>query len=243
MCTVTYIPVQKNHFILTSNRDEAPARSPKSISKKMLDNGSCLIFPQDTKAGGTWIAASAGEKVVCLLNGAFAKHQHRPPYKMSRGHMVLGFFDYRDTQDFIRDFDFEGIEPFTMVIFDAGRLYECRWDEHELHSKNLPPEAAHIWSSATLYPPDYQTKRVQIFEKWLDSEPDFSKENILKLHRTGSVGNPEYNFVMNRQNLVRTVSITCIEKSAQQLSMDYFDLLGAQPEAAISKSITLQPGK
>ncbi|MBK9018424.1 MAG: NRDE family protein [Saprospiraceae bacterium] len=38
-----------------------------------------LIFPRDTAAGGTWIAASDTNRVACLLNGAFVKHKHQPP--------------------------------------------------------------------------------------------------------------------------------------------------------------------
>ena len=54
MCTVTYLPLENDGFILTSNRDESPMR--KTIPpKKYLENGVELAYPKDQLAGGTWI--------------------------------------------------------------------------------------------------------------------------------------------------------------------------------------------
>ncbi|MEO0339976.1 MAG: NRDE family protein, partial [Bacteroidota bacterium] len=88
MCTVTFIPQQGQDFILSSNRDEQASRSPQGLSR--IDQFQKeLLFPRDTEAGGTWIAASNKDQVVCLLNGAFELHHRQPPYRKSRGIMVL----------------------------------------------------------------------------------------------------------------------------------------------------------
>jgi len=150
MCTVTYIPIGENKFIFTSNRDEAPKRSATGMIEKKLDAKS-LLFPQDAKAKGTWISISNKNQLVCILNGAFIKHKHRPPYRLSRGIMALDFFNYPTATDFFEKFDFEGIEPFTMIIFDDGKLYEFRWDEKEKHIVQLDILKQYIWSSCTLY--------------------------------------------------------------------------------------------
>ena len=87
MCTVTYLPLENDGFILTSNRDESPMR--KTIPpKKYLENGVELAYPKDQLAGGTWIGASTKNRLVCLLNGAFKKHERNSYYKMSRGLVV-----------------------------------------------------------------------------------------------------------------------------------------------------------
>ena len=106
MCTVTYIPQPGGHFVLTSNRDENAARSPQSLDSEVI-GAAKLLFPRDTGAGGTWIAASDSNRVVCLLNGAFVKHQHQPPYKRSRGTMVLDFFRFATAESFFENYDFE----------------------------------------------------------------------------------------------------------------------------------------
>ena len=75
MCTVTIIPQENNGFVLTSNRDEAPDRVSLAPDFYLVD-GIKLLFPKD-KMGGTWIGVSEKNRVVCLLNGAFEKHERK----------------------------------------------------------------------------------------------------------------------------------------------------------------------
>ncbi|HAD11338.1 MAG TPA: hypothetical protein DCF33_02760, partial [Saprospirales bacterium] len=111
MCTVTYLPLS-NGFILTHNRDEAPARSPKSIVR---EGSPAILFPRDTHAGGTWIACSQSGRTACLLNGAFVLHRRQPPYRRSRGLLLLDFFDWKNADDFFAEYDLHNIEPFTFL--------------------------------------------------------------------------------------------------------------------------------
>ena len=57
MCTVTYLPLGNNEFILTSNRDESPVRKT-ILPKKYFENGVEILYPKDELAGGTWIGTS-----------------------------------------------------------------------------------------------------------------------------------------------------------------------------------------
>ncbi len=43
--------------------------------------------------------------------------------------MVLDFFSFEKAEDFFRNYRFQGMEPFTMVIVERGKLWELRWDE------------------------------------------------------------------------------------------------------------------
>ncbi|MEY3367539.1 MAG: hypothetical protein RI973_694 [Bacteroidota bacterium] len=224
MCTVTYIPQAKGQFILTSNRDESPARSPQQVSQAALQ-GLSLVFPKDTGAGGTWIAAAADNRVTCLLNGAFDKHRHEPPYRRSRGLMVLDFFEFPSLIAFEEAYDFRGIEPFTLVTVDNGELFELRWDGDRAHLKALDAESPCIWSSATLYPGEVGKMREAWFREWLDGRSDFSLEAIRALHLNGGAGDLRNGFVMNRDEVVRTVSITHVIKSSNHIEMHYQDLL------------------
>jgi uncharacterized protein with NRDE domain len=224
MCTVTYIPKGPGDYILTSNRDENWKRSPQQLTQKEV-NGQQLTFPRDTAAGGTWIVCSSQDRMVCLLNGAFEKHSHRPPYRRSRGLMVLDHFDFPDAKSFFSTYEFEGMEPFTMIIYDRGQLWEARWDEQRLHTQQLDENSTHIWSSSTLYPPPIRTKRVQWFEDWKKGRTDFSLEAIYHLHRHGGEGDPENDYVMNRDGKVQTVSITQVVKMEEDHRMIYHDLL------------------
>ena len=117
MCTVTYIPLGKNEFILTSNRDESPFR--KTVPPETyIENKVKLTYPKDEVAGGTWIGLSDKNRLVCLLNGGFEKHKRVTNYKMSRGIIVKQLIKVENAVDFIKNFDFKGIEPFTIVLGD-----------------------------------------------------------------------------------------------------------------------------
>ncbi len=224
MCTVTYIPQPGGNFILTSNRDENAARSPQHLTLAE-QNGVQMIFPRDTTAGGSWIAASGDNRVVCLLNGAFAKHRHEPPYKKSRGIMVMEFFTHLSSQVFFEKYDFEGMEPFTLVVVDNGTLFELRWDGNKAHVKPLDATGKYIWSSATLYPPEVQVRRNGWFTDWLNGRRDFSLDAIGEFHRSGGAGDTWNGFVMNRHGKVQTVSITHVVKTSGGIEMIYNDLL------------------
>ena len=233
MCTVTYIPQEKDSFILSSNRDEAAFRSPRNITLLERANES-LLFPRDSGAGGSWIAASSLNRVVCLLNGAFHKHHHNPPYKRSRGLMVLDFFDYETADLFARHYDFSGMEPFTMVMVDQNNLSELRWDEQQAHYQPLNPRGKYIWSSASLYPAPVQEERNQWFADWQKGRADYSLEAIRHFHKTGGAGDTWNGFIMNRQNLVQTVSISNIIKASGKIRFLYEDLINqANKEASI----------
>lgn len=222
MCTVTYIPKGKDHFILTSNRDEQAARSPRNIS--IVEGEVQLVFPRDGGAGGTWIAMSDTDKVVCVLNGAFERHIRKPNYRMSRGIMALEFFEFPKAEDFFNRFDFRDIEPFTMIIYDQGKLFELRWDEHKSHVKELTTNDLYIWSSATLYEASIRAKREKWFTDWLEDRENFDLESILDFHHHAGDGDPWNDVIMNR-GYVQTVSVTSIVKTPDTAAMLYHDLL------------------
>lgn len=227
MCTVTYLPTGENTFILTSNRDESPSRGALQLTKKQLPNNLQILFPKDPKAGGTWIATGDNNKLLVLLNGAFERHKRNLPYRRSRGLVVLDFFSYKTADEFIQHYDFENIEPFTMVIYSENKLTEFRWDEKQKYIRSLATDQAYIWSSAPLYTPKYQKIREILFQKWLLNYPtqNYTPKDSIQFHQSGGTGSPANDFVMNRLNIVRTISITCIEKQANQFTLQHQDLL------------------
>ena len=224
MCTVTYTP-QKEGYILTSNRDESALRSPKNITQ-LTRSGQELLFPRDKGAGGSWIITSSKDRLVCLLNGAIERHERQLPYRISRGIMVMNFFDYPHATHFFEEYNFKDIEPFTMIIYDKEQLFDFRWDGLQTHLLELDTSEPHIWSSATLYDKETQQKRKIWFAEWLKDRTDFSREAILSLHKTGGEGNPSIDFMMNRYNyLVQTVSITQVISTKTTSQMRYHDLI------------------
>lgn len=223
MCTVTFIPTVDNQFIFTSNRDEAPNRSASTLVRANK-YGKTLLFPQDTGAHGSWIVISDSDQLVCILNGAFERHDRQPPYRLSRGIMAMEFFEYDDVEHFLKLYQFENIEPFTMIIYDRGRLHEVRWDYSQYHHSEYATDQMKLWASATLYDDVLQEKRQQWFKDWRSNTVEVNQHSILDFHRHGGEGNPLSDVVMNYHEIVKTTSITSILHTDKEMSMRFENL-------------------
>lgn len=223
MCTVSYIPRAKNGFILSSNRDETPMRAPEKVAEE-FHNGHNLVFPKDRGAGGTWIVLSDKGQIACVLNGAFVKHKHRPPYRRSRGLMIIDIFYFKNIHEFTNQYCFDGMEPFTLIWVDGNEVMQITWTGTELSTVMLNSKKPYIWSSSTLYTPDMQADRRDWFEDWLNQDEVKTMDSILSLHKSGGVGNPYYDYVMDRE-IVKTISISQVEISNDEQIFRYEDLI------------------
>ncbi len=130
MCTVTYLPLPSAGFVLTSTRDERSIRKAAIPPREYDVHGGMVFYPKDPDAGGTWIASAVSGYSLCLLNGGFKIHESRPPYRLSRGLVLLDFYKYNNVASFRDHYDFKGIEPFTLLILGHPQrsLDELRWD-------------------------------------------------------------------------------------------------------------------
>ncbi|RFN59830.1 NRDE family protein [Marixanthomonas ophiurae] len=223
MCTLTFIPNSNNGFVLTSNRDEAPGRNtlaPKVYSEKNTQ----LLFPKDELAGGTWIGVSNKKRLICLLNGGFAAHERKDSYRMSRGIIVKDLLTSDDAVSEIDTYNFEGIEPFTIVMVDWSnhlRIFELVWDESQIHFTEKPL-APQIWSSSLLYTKEMKEKREKWFSAFLFENLKPTATDLLQFHKTAGEGNLDVDVIMDR-GFVKTKSITQVVKN-QNIAMRYEDL-------------------
>jgi len=226
MCTVTFLPLTNNNFILTSNRDEQNERETYHPQKYMED-GVEMTFPKDKTAGGTWIGTSSKNRLVCVLNGAYKKHVRKNNYKKSRGVLAKEMLKAESLQQHVQQLDLHNIEPFTMLIVDWNSglsLFELVWDETQKNFKKLKNEPQ-IWSSSTLYSEEIKTVRKKWFQNWV-AENEFSSEQILAFHHSKN-GDKEQSVLMKRST-VETVSITSIKKENNNVEVWYEDLVHSQ---------------
>lgn len=223
MCTVTYIPFRDSVYI-TSNRDEKrdrPVAMPPAVYSYTSGR---VLFPKDGGAGGTWIAAHENGNSVVFLNGAFQSHQPVPPYRKSRGLILLDLIDHSTPFNCFLAVKLNNIEPFTAVIRDNRYLFECRWDGVQKHYVELNSDEAYLWSSATLYNEQAAEKRNGWFKEWMNKNPEPSRQNILHFHQFTGEDGPHDHLLMNRDGKVFTVSITSLHISPGTIRMDYHDL-------------------
>lgn len=223
MCTVTYIPTQEKYFI-TSNRDEKNIRK-KAVAPTVYEiNKRKLIFPKDGNAGGTWIALNENGNAAVLLNGAFENHIPQPPYRMSRGKIVVDVVAKERPVSQFHELDLFQIEPFTLILLEKENLYECRWDGSKKHYQQLKAHRPYIWSSVTLYEKDVIKKREQWFAAFLNSNPHPTQKDILEFHQFTGDGDAANDLLMERENIYSTVSITSMLLTADRGSMKYLDI-------------------
>ncbi|WP_456378663.1 NRDE family protein [Lutibacter sp.] len=224
MCTVTFLPLPNNNFILTSNRDEQKLRETL-VPKSYMEKGVKMLFPKDKTAGGTWIGCSSENRLVCVLNGAFKKHIRKGIYRKSRGVIAKEILQTATFKKYIKNLNLEEIEPFTMVLADWNNnelnLYELIWDGYKKHFTKLKNEPK-IWSSSTLYTNEMKEIRKQWFQNWIANNK-FTSSTILKFHHS-EIGDKEQSVLMKR-SYVETVSITSVKKEASAIEMLYEDIV------------------
>lgn len=230
MCTVTYLPINKREFILTSNRDEDVNRLSALPVQEYKINNRNIFFPKDQKANGTWIAYDEKGYTLCLLNGANKAHIPKTNYKKSRGLMLLDFYFYNNPKEFAEQYNFKGMEPFTLIIAyscsdsERVKLHELIWDEEKaeliIHDSTLPQ----IWSSVTLYSNEVIKERKNWFEDWLKQNNNYTSDSILFFHHFGGNGSIDNDLMMNRTTK-KTVSICCINKNLSHTNIIYEDIL------------------
>ena len=227
MCTVSFVNSNQK-IIITSNRDEQIVR-PSIEPKNYLINDKNIFFPKDTKAGGTWYAIDEEANILVLLNGASEKHEWNPPYRKSRGQIVIDIISSKSPIDAWIDINLKDIEPFTLVLFQNKKLYQLRWNGNEKETVELDVEQNYVWSSSTLYSEEIRAQRAQWFHTFLDTtrcaaelsaaKPEVSEEEMFHFHRYAEAENSNHGLVINRNESLKTLSITqsIIEKNRIQL--------------------------
>ena len=225
MCTVSFIRHKKG-FSLTSNRDEQYDRDTL-FPKSYMESNSCLVYPKDVLAGGTWIATSDKAVSVCLLNGGFVKHKRQLPYSKSRGKVLKERFDYSSNMVFIEKVDLDNVEPFTLLMIDHSEIIdfvELVWDGNQKYVKQIDANRHHIWASSTLYDQEQQMKRKQWFSTFLENK-DFFKFSEIRNFHTGSYTDEKSNdLVMERAaTKLKTVSVSQINVTELEQSFFYLD--------------------
>jgi hypothetical protein len=223
MCTVTYIPAG-NHFFFTSSRDERAER-PLALYPEIYNVNNCrLLFPKDPQGGGSWITVNEKGNAGVILNGAIKAHEVQGAYRKSRGLILLDLLSALSPADQFEESDFNGIEPFTIILFENKNLYSGKWDGQMKWLESLNANKPYIWSSVTLYDQESIRKREEWFYTWLKESAYPGSLDIMHFHQKGGDGDPFNDIMMNRDYKLFTNSISSIRLSPESASFRYLDL-------------------
>lgn len=227
MCTLTYLPLDNQQFIITTNRDESPERGNVLFPAYQYLEGKNIIFPKDPKGGGSWVATSDNGISACLLNGAFEPHANKSPYKISRGIILLEAIECIKPDEFFKNYDFDGVEPFTMVVLfhdQKLKLLEFRWDGINKHLKEFNSTKPHIWASAQLYTQKAIANRERWFSEWLEKNKNYTVDGIREFHKNAGSGDLTNDMIMDR-GMVKTVSVSHICSKIGLIEIGHENLL------------------
>ena len=223
MCTVSFV-ANKESFILTSNRDEHIGRPLAYEPREEIINQKKIIYPKDPKAGGTWFALNEDHVTAVLLNGAFRWHRSTGNYRKSRGLVLLDIISSNEPKAILRKLDLSRIEPFTLVLWQEPYLIEFRWDGRRRYIRELDPNDSFIWSSTTLYSPEVIKYRSDLFDEFMRLPGDKDQHDMLQFHSSNNE-DQENGFVINRENGLKTFSITQAVIQEEKATLMHKDLL------------------
>jgi len=223
MCTVVFIP-KGDKYYFASLRDESPLR-PRASMPTIYKKGDVFILsPIDAMAGGTWLGITASGNVIILLNGGFEKHDRKISYRKSRGLIVADILASNLPVENWNLMDMNGVEPYTLVIWNDGNLFQLVWDGEHKHSELLRSDHPFIWSSATLYDNSARSYRSELFQKWIGMDEPVSSLSLFNFFK--SFADNENGFLMNRNDQTKTLSYTFIElQIGDSAEMKYHDFL------------------
>lgn len=194
-------------MVITSNRDEKTTRPAAIEPKQEMIQGRNIVFPKDPMAGGTWFATSEQGNTGVLLNGAFEKHISKDKYVKSRGLILLDIISHANPLEYLQVIDLKNIEPFTLILFAYNVLIEFRWDEERKHFQEKDIQGNYIWSSSTLYAKEIRETREKMFHEFISREKHLNEVSIKNFHNNNE-NDFENGFIINRNNQVKTFSIT-----------------------------------
>jgi uncharacterized protein with NRDE domain len=234
MCVLTFVSDGFNGFTITNNRDENKARPKAILPKKYTIGGDAVYYPKDPKAGGTWIATNV-KYTLCLLNGAFEKHEPTGKYIKSRGQVILDFFHKPDIDLLKNGAGFKGIENFTLIIIESNtkKITQIVWDGLNAKVVDLDWKNCYIWSSCTLYTDEIIQKRKTIFEDFISKNSNPKAEKLLDFHKNTEVDSLSNSLVMKRPDGTLTQSICQIINKSSSCKINYYDLQNNKQKSLI----------
>lgn len=227
MCTVSFVKTD-TAVVITSNRDEQLIRPSAIPPKNYLVNGKNVIYPKDPKSGGTWYAVDERGTVLVLLNGADEKQVKGLHYRKSRGLIVLELIGHVSPRECWDVIDLNNIESFTIVLFQEEELFQLRWNGTQKEELKLDSNQKHIWSSSTLYSKEIREERVALFRRFLEKNRIVSAIEMYNFHRNTGDENRENGLVINRNDELKTLSITQSILERNNVIIVHHDLIEQQ---------------
>jgi hypothetical protein len=223
MCTVTYIPTENDGFLVAHNRDERIDRRMATPPLSRVIRGRQVIYPVDPEGMGTWIGISDEGKLASLLNGGTKSHKRKPPYKHSRGLVIPAYFSFSDVEEFHHQYDFSGLEPFTLVVLENSRMFMLVWEDETLTLSEKNRRLPHIFFSHSLYPKPSLENRSVDFYRWYVSNRIVKENDLLNYNLQQRFELDQIIKFDTGKHILKTVNVSLIRSDEKLTRFHFFD--------------------
>ena len=232
MCSLSYF-AKSNKIIITSNRDEHIDRASAISPQHLIFNGISCYCPIDPASNGTWFSVREDGLVLVLLNGADTAHKPNPPYRISRGLILVELLGKKNPEIYWEDINLDGIEPFTIVLYKNSKLIQCIWNGNLKSSYELNATSPKLWCSSTLYSDIQYSSRLESFHTLINNKgKEINDDDILQLHKNPD-SSSKPGFLLNRNDTMLTKNIIQCVITNNNFSLKHLDVIN-QKEILIS---------
>ena len=138
--------------------------------------------------------------------------------------IVLDLMTAEKTLDCWKTIDLTDIEPFTIVLVENNKLTQLQWNEVEKSTTEFDAKQFHIWSSSTLYSKEIREQRKEWFQNFIKVKTNPTPKDILNFHQFTESENKEFGLQINRNDVLKTISITQCKVTSNTIKMEYLDL-------------------
>lgn len=209
MCILSIVKSARA-IIITSNRDEQRSRK-NSLAPEIIDLGERkAIIARDAQAQGTWLLTDNLGRTAILLNGAFENHIPAPPYRESRGIILMNLFREDNFKTAFLFYNLENIEPFQVIYLDTDQAFRCVWDGNQKHLFAIDLSTPQVFFSPTLYSKEQQEEKRNHFFKTIQELDSIDAAQLLEIHSIQNSDSFDLNFFMSREHQT-TKSISQVE--------------------------------
>ncbi len=213
MCSITIINVEDGRIMVTMNRDESISRA---IELPPLRDGE-LIYPKDSKANGTWFAASLKNgNIACLMNRYDIPHSDT---KKSRGHIAI---DALSQENFTIDsLNLADYNPFTLVIIGI-KIEKYDYDGENLSTSNFDISNDGIFFTSSSYKwNEVLAYRDERFVKWQANKG--YRGTIPKIHLDQPQDKEQYSVLMKRdESVTKSIVQAIFDPEKNDMEINYF---------------------
>lgn len=209
MCILSIVK-SNDRLIITSNRDEQRSRKNSQIPAIINSGNRKSILARDAQAQGTWLLTDNFGRSAVLLNGAFTSHTSTPPYRESRGIILMNLFQEEQFKSAFLFYNLNNIEPFQVIYVDLKNALQCVWDGEQKHVFQIDLSKPQVYFSPTLYERSQRDVKRKNFLSTFEKIDSITKAELFDFHTANKEENSDLNFFMNRE-FQTTKSVTQIE--------------------------------